>query len=165
MNFTAHSFKKPRPLRRPSERKSLKKVGVKGEFWLFVSQILNRFFLAIDQPQRCEKCDGTAQCGRITPAHSRRRQDIRRGDFYYALRVAVLGQQCHFDIDSLGRRAAEPLIEEIIQNRFKKLGLSEQNVKDLLMKIAAEIQAEHPATTDDEGNEIPGKYDQFLVEL
>lgn len=151
--FTTTTFRKPRPLKRREDRKPLKKVARKGTFWLFVSQILTRFFLKIEMPRRCEACDGSAYCGPITPAHTRRRVDIRVNDWHYALRVAVLGQQCHYDYDSQGRRAAEPLIEQIIADRFKKMGLSENRVRELLLETAAEVQADNP------------KFAEFLVVL
>lgn len=155
MSFgTVTTFSKPKRLKPASEKSRLKKVGRKGIFWQFISKILTEFFLRIEMERRCEQCDGSAYCGPITPAHSRRRQDIRVGDWYYALRVAVLGSSCHFDIDSKGRRDAEPIIENIITERFKKMGLSEERVKEMLLEIAAEIQEK----------ESP-KFDEFLVEL
>lgn len=147
------TFLKPKKRRLLSDRKPLKKVAKKGNFWLFVSQILNKFFLKIEMPQRCEACDGSAYCGQLTPAHSRRRQDIRVGDWYYALRVAVLGVHCHFDIDAKGRRDAEPIIEEIIAKRFKAMGLTEDRVKELLLECAEEVQADNE------------KYQEYLVIL
>lgn len=147
MSFTVTSFNKPKALKRdadgnPKGRTPLKKSAKKGDFWQFTSKVLTKFFLKIGMERRCEACDGTAYCGPITPAHSRRRQDIRVGDFYYALRVAVLGSDCHYRIDSKGRREAEPVIERIITERFAKMGLSEERVKRLLLECAAEVQKE-----------------------
>lgn len=154
MSFgTVTTFSKSRRLKPMSERKRLKKVGRKGEFWMFVSKILTAFFLKIELERRCEACDGTAYCGPITPAHSRRRQDVRVNDWYYALRVAVLGSDCHFHIDAKGRRDAEPIIENIITERFRKMGLSEERVKQILLECAEKIQADNP------------KYCEFLVTL
>lgn len=154
MTFAVTAFSKPKRLKPMSERKTLKKVGRKGEFWQFVSKILTAFFLKIEMPKRCEQCDGSAYCGPITPAHSRRRQDIRVGDWHYALRVGVLGSDCHYHIDAKGRRDAEPIIEKIITDRFKKMGLTEEKVRELLLQCAAEVQEKNSP-----------KYDEFLVEL
>jgi hypothetical protein len=145
------TFAKPRPL--PKPRKALNKVSKKGDFWLFVSKVLNAFFLKINMPKVCEACHGAGYCGPLTPGHSRRRQDIRVGDWYYAFRVAVLGQQCHFEIDAKGRRAAEPIIEAIIIDRFAKLGLDDEQVKQLLIETAEQIQLKHP------------EYEHFVVTL
>lgn len=153
------TFLKPKA-RRTRPVKQLKKVSRKGDFWLFVSKILNKFFLRIEMPQRCEACDGSAYCGQLTPAHTRRRQDIRVNDWDYALRVAVLGVHCHFDIDAKGRREAEPIVEKIITDRFKKMGLTPARVRSLLLQCALEVQAENPGK-----GEEPGKYDQYLVIL
>lgn len=152
MSYSFQTFTKPRPM--PAARKALKKVSKKGDFWLFVSAILNKFFLKIEMPQRCEACDGSAYCGKLTPAHTRRRQDIRVGDWYYALRVAVMGVQCHYEHDVKGRRDAEPLIEAVIVSRFKKMGLSEERVKELLLQCAAEVQKE---------NEAKGRFQEYVV--
>jgi hypothetical protein len=80
-------------------------------------------------------------------------RDIRVGDWYYAFRVAVLGNDCHFAIDRKGRRAAEPLIEAIIIDRFADMNLSEDQVKELLLECAAEVQTEHR------------EFEQYLVTL
>lgn len=154
MSFgTITQFSKPRP---PKVRKapSIKKVGRKGEFWLFVSKILTEFFFEIDMPRRCEKCDGSRYGGPIQPAHSRRRVDIRVDDWWYALRVAVLCNDCHFEADSKGRRDAEPIIEKIITDRFKRMGLSEEKVRLILLACAKKVQEQHSP-----------KFDQFLVIL
>jgi hypothetical protein len=147
-----------KPQLRKLPGKGLKKVARKGEFWIFVSKVLNRFFLKIDMPQRCEKCDGSRYGGPIQPAHSRRRVDIRVGDWWYAFRVAVLCNDDHFEIDKKGRRDAEPIIEKIIADRFKRMGLSEDRVKELLLESAAEIQAE------DALKDKP-RFQEFLVTL
>jgi hypothetical protein len=149
--FSTTTFKKPTKPR--VARTPLKKVAKKGDFWIFVSKVLSKFFLRIELPRRCEACDGSAYCGPIQPAHSRRRQDIRVGDWYYAFRVAVLGNDCHFAIDRKGRRAAEPLIEAIIIDRFADMNLSEDQVKELLLECAAEVQTEHR------------EFEQYLVTL
>lgn len=143
-----------------SERKRIKKVGRKTEFWDFVGKILTKFFFKIEMPRRCEKCDGSAYCGTITPAHSRRRNGIRVNDWHYALRVAVLGSNCHFDIDSQGGPAAEPIIEKIIIDRFRSMGLTEADVKRLLLECAAAVQSENPGKDGE-----PGKYDHYVVLL
>lgn len=154
MTFTVTAFKKPRYRKPMQDRKVLKRVGRKCEWWMFISKILTAFFLKIEMPKVCEQCGGTSYCGVLQPAHSRRRQDIRVGDWYYALRVAVLGNDCHFAIDVKGRREAEPIIEQIITDRFKDMGLTEEKVKALLLECAAEVQAK-----------FSPKYDEFLVEL
>lgn len=156
--FPSSTFAKPKRPKPRLERKPLKKIAKKGEFWLFVSKILSKFFLRIDLPRRCELCDGSRYGGPIQPAHSRRRADIRVGDWWYALRCAVLCNDDHFEIDRKGRREAEPLIETIITDRFKKMGLSEDDVKALLLQCATEVQAEHPGKGDE-----PGPYDQYFV--
>lgn len=140
MSFFNTSFRKPKPPK-VKKRTPLKKSAKKGDFWLFCSKILNAFFLRIGMPARCEACDGSAYCGPITPAHTRRRQDIRVGDWQFALRVAVLGSDCHYRIDAKGRREAEPILEDIIAKRFARMGLSEERVNELLMECAAEVQA------------------------
>jgi hypothetical protein len=157
MSFGFTTFRKPkaRPIKKA---KQLKKVGAKGEFWLFVSQILNRFFLRVGVQQRCQKCDGTSQCGQLTPAHTRRRQDIRRLDWKYALRVVPLGVHCHFEIDSKGRRDAEPILEELRDECLKRVGLTDARAEQILLECALEIQAE------DALSEKP-KYQEYLVEL
>lgn len=156
MSFNFSTFRKPRPM--PAARKGLNKVSKKGDFWLFVSKVLNKFFLKIEMDRRCEKCDGTSYCGVLTPAHTRRRQDIRVGDWYYAFRVAVLGDACHFLIDSKGRREAEPIIERIITERNKRLGITEDRWKELLMECVDEIQKE------DAVSKSP-KYQHYVVTL
>ena len=151
--FRTTTFRKPRPM--PKPRKALKKVGRKGDFWLFVAKILDLFFIRIDLPKVCEKCHlADPVRGSIDPAHSRRRVDIRVFDWWYAFRVAALCQVCHHEIDSLGRGPAEPLIEKIISDRFRELGLSEQAVKKLLLECAEEVQM-----SDIE------RYGHFVVEL
>ena len=132
-----------KPTRPKPERKAMNRTGEKGSWWIFVSAVLNRFFLRIAMPQRCELCDGTSYCGPIQPAHRKRRQDIRKFNWEEAFRVAVLGNDCHYEIDVKGRRAAEPIIENIIATRFKRMGLSEEKVKELLLECAKEVQAEN----------------------
>ena len=140
----------------PRERKApgLRKVGKKGEFWIFVGLVINRFFAKIALEDRCEisleVCDGYHKAW----AHSRRRQDIRVLDWYYALRVVRACQECHFEVDAKGRREAEPIIEGIIVDRFTRMGLSEQDVKRLFLECAKAIQAEHAP-----------KFDIYEVEL
>lgn len=107
-------------------------------------------------PQRCQKCDGTSHCGQLTPAHTRRRQDIRRGDFFYALRVVPLGVHCHFDIDKLGRRDAEPILEQLRTESLNRLGITEERSIELLRQCAAEVQNEF---------KDKGKYQEYVVEL
>lgn len=126
------------------KRKGLRRVSKKGEFWLFVSQVLQKFFLKIELPRICEQCGGTSNCGYLDPAHSKRRQDIPIFDWWYAFRVAVLGRECHRRVDTMkgGRVAAEPIIEQIIQDRFDQLGLTELMVKELLIECAGEVQRE-----------------------
>lgn len=140
------------------KRKGLNPVSKKGIFWQFVNRTLNKFFLKLDIEKVCEQCQGTSYCGPLTPAHTRRRQDIPRGDWWYAFRVAVLGSDCHRRIDEMGRRAAEPVIEQIIRDRFKKLGLTELMVKELLIECAEEVRAE------DAKSAYP-KFQEFVVEF
>lgn len=129
----------------PKERShGLKKVAKKGEFWLFVSKVLNDFFLRINLPQTCEYQGAFCDNYHKQPAHSRRRQDIRVGDWWYAFRVAVLCNECHFEIDAKGRREAEPIIEGLITNRFKRMGLSPYNVRTLLLRSATAVQVANP---------------------
>lgn len=154
MTFAVTKFSKPKQRPLGKERKGLNRVGRKGLFWDFCSKILTAFFLKIELRRVCESCEGSAYCGPLTPAHSRRRNGIRVGDWYYALRVAVLGSYCHFDIDSKGGPAAEPIIEQLITDRFAKMGLTDEQVKALLLECAAEVQ-----------NKNPEKYGEFLVEL
>ncbi len=123
--------------------KGLRKVGKKGDFWLFVSQILNKFCLKIGLPKRCEIQGAFCDNYHLTPAHTRRRQDIRVGDWWYALRVVTACTECHFEVDAKGRREAEPILEDIILARFKRLGLTEDQVKQLLLECAEEIQGEN----------------------
>jgi hypothetical protein len=149
--FSTSTFKKPKARSKP--KKAVKKIGRKGEFWAFCNQILTLFFLQIGLAKVCESCHGAGYCGPLTPAHSRRRNGIRVGDWYYALRVACLGSYCHFDIDSQGGPAAEPIIEGIITKRFKAMGLTEDDVKRILLECAAEIQKDNE------------KYQHFLVIL
>ena len=151
------------------KRKGLNPVSKKGLFWIFVNRVLDRFFLIIELRQVCESCEGTAHCGPLTPAHTRRRQDIPRGDWWYAFRVACLGSDCHLRIDSMGRRRAEPIIEKIIRDRFKKLGMPESKVKALLLECAEYVKAEdakqkHPRFTDF-NVEFPDPVAPFEIDL
>lgn len=157
MSYQFSTFTKPKP-RSAKKPTRLKKVAAKGEFWLFVSKVLNKFFLKAGVPQRCQRCDGTSQCGQLTPAHTRRRQDIRRLDWKYALRVIPLGVHCHFDIDAKGRRDAEPILEDLRTEMFKKLGLTDADVDRMLLQCVDEIQQE------DAGSANP-KYQEYLVTL
>lgn len=158
MSFAVTSFKKPTKPRTLKDKKPMNRIGRKGEFWNFCGAILTRFFLKIEMAQRCEKCDGMSYCGRLTPAHVKRRNGIRTDNWYDALRVACLGNACHYEIDSQGGPAQEPILEKIIVDRFRKMGLSEERVKELLLECAAEIQAEDALKTNP-------KYQQFLVIL
>jgi hypothetical protein len=139
---TAKPF--PKPQRRPTkERKGLKPKGEKGHWWDFVSAILTRFFLKIEAPKVCQSCHGAGWCGPLTPAHTTRRQDIPKYDWYHAFRVVPLGSYCHNDIDELGRRDAEPVLEKLRADLlFKQLGLTEEKVEALLLECADELQAE-----------------------
>jgi hypothetical protein len=133
--FQTTTFRRPRPL--PTKRKAMNKVGKKGNFWLFVAKCLDLFFIQLDLPKVCENCHMPAgPNGPIDPAHTRRRADIRVGDWRFAFRVAALCQVCHFGFDSQGRRDAEPQIEAIIANRFKELGMTDADVIRLLIECA-----------------------------
>lgn len=147
----------------PKKRSNgLRRVGRKGEWWIFVGLIVNRFFNKIDLVDRCEiqneVCDGYHKAW----AHTRRRQDIRVGDWWYALRVVRACQECHFWADALqeGRSNSEVLLESIAAERFKNMGLSDARVRELLLECAAEIQKENPGKDGE-----PGKFDHFVVVL
>lgn len=142
------------------KRKGLNPVGKKTVFWQFVGAVLTKFFLKIELDKICEQCQGTSYCGPLTPAHTRRRQDIARLDWWYAFRVAVLGSECHRSIDELGRRAAEPILENIIRTRFKKMELKESDVKRLLIRCAQEVQAEQLARYGERA-----KWQEYVVEF
>lgn len=171
MSFGNTSFRKPKSRKQgaksdkwvdlqPRERKApgLKRIGKKGEFWQFVSKIIDRFFAKIGLVDTCEIVETVCDNYHRAWAHTRRRQDIRVGDWYYVLRVLRGCQECHFWADSQGRRIAETILEPIIEKRFKKMGLTEERVKQLLLECAAEIQAL------DAQSENP-KYQTFVVEL
>jgi hypothetical protein len=152
MSFQFRTYAKPQPRPDKPKRKALKPKGAKGEFWDFCNEIQNRFYLRIGMPQRCQRCDGTAYCGPLTPAHMKRRQDIRRGNFRDALRTVPLGSYCHYDEDRRGRREAEPRLETLRTESLSRLGITDDTATRILRDIANEIQAE-------------GKYQQFVVEL
>jgi len=167
MAFYSTTFAKPKSrkqavvsdkwvrLGEPRQRSNgLKKVGKKGEFWIFVGLIVNRFFNKIDLLDTCEIVETVCDNYHRAWAHTRRRQDIRVGDWYYALRVVRACQECHFWADSQGRMVAEGILEPIIAARFKKMGMSEADVKRLLIECATEIQKENP-----------GKFDVYVVTL
>jgi hypothetical protein len=140
MAFGYRKFEKPkaRPEKKPTQ---MRKVGIKGKFWEFCLDIQNKFYLRIGMPQRCQKCDGTSHCGPLTPAHTRRRQDIRRGDFKFALRTVPLGAYCHFDVDKLGRVKAEPILEKLRKEALAKCGLTDRGADKILLEIALKLQA------------------------
>lgn len=133
------------PREKPSRQRTgrLNPVGKKGLFWQFCKAIWDEYFLKLENEfgleRRCEKCDGSAYCGVLTPAHSIRRNRIRTDDWYHALRVAGLGDSCHFDTDT--NPDAEEIIEDIITARHKRLGITEDDWKQMLLTIAADIQA------------------------
>jgi hypothetical protein len=152
--FGTTTFRKPH---KPApQRKGLNKVAKKGDFWLFVAKVLNLFFLKIEMPRRCQKCDGSAYCGPLQPAHTRRRMDIRVGDWYYALRVVPLGNDCHFDVDKQGRRAAEPILEELRTESLNRLGITEERAQELLLECALEVQTDYAKE---------GKFQEYVVTL
>lgn len=122
----------------------LRKIGKKGDWWLCVAKIIDRFLLKIDLPKTCEIKSEFCDNYHLQPAHTRRRQDIRVGDWWYAVRIVVGCSECHFWADSQGRRTAEEILEPIVQERFKRLGLDEDEVKRLLLLSANEVQEENP---------------------
>lgn len=133
---------KPRKPKLLRDRKPLKKVGKKGEFWLFCSKVWTRFFFKLAVPPICQRCEGSAYCGFLQPAHLLRRQDIRVGDWWNALRVVPLGNDCHYAIDVLGRRAAEPILTGLWLAMLKDASVTEDDVKRLLIQCAKEVQQE-----------------------
>ena len=152
--FSSNKFSKPKSRKfnrdgtAKKAPKQLKKVARKGEFWLFVSLILNKFFEKIGLARTCELKREVCDNYHLQPAHTRRRQDIRVEDWWYALRVAVACNECHFEVDAMGRRDAEPIIEAAIVERFKNLGMTESKVKTLLALCAKEVQKERPEFKD-----------------
>lgn len=139
----------------PRERKApgLQKVGRKTEFWIFVNQILETFFVKIELPRICEIqsdfCDGY----HIAKAHTRRRSVIRTDNWYHALRVCWACQECHAWADQRERDDSESIIEGIIQNRFRRMDLSDEKVRQLLLECAEKVQADNP------------KFESYLVVL
>lgn len=172
MSFGTTTFRKPkskvRPVStkwvdlQPRERKApgMKRIGAKGEFWIFVGEVINLSFAKIGLLDTCEiqneVCDGYHRAW----AHTRRRQDIRRLDWKYAFRVVRACQECHYFADALqeGRTNSEILLEAVRAERNKRLGLTEEAINAVLLESAAEIQAKDLLT------KTP-RFQAFVVEL
>ena len=93
----------------------------------------------------------------LTKKHLRR-SVIRTDDWFHALRIAVACTECHAWADQRERDESEAIIEGVIQNRHRELGLSEadakkarkamkrlrkdaeKSIRDRLRKIAADAQ-------------------------
>jgi hypothetical protein len=121
--------------------KAMNRVGKKSEWWMFINHVLELFFVRIELPRVCEIhsdfCDGY----HIAKAHTRRRSVIRLGDYFHAFRVVWACQECHAWADQRERDGSEAIIEAIIQNRFRVMGLTEDRVRQLLLECAAEVIA------------------------
>lgn len=130
----------------PRERSTpgLAKVGKKTEFWLFCAAIVNEYLLKIEQPKRCEIQSEFCDNYHLTPAHTLRRSVIRTDDWFHALRIAVACTECHAWADQRERDESEAIIEGVIQNRHRELGLSEADVKKILLLCAEKVQEENP---------------------
>jgi hypothetical protein len=122
----------------------LKRVGAKGEFWLFVGKVIDLSFGKIALPDTCEIVDDCCDNCHRAWAHTRRRQDIRRLDWKYAFRVLRACQECHYFADALqgGRTNSETFLEAIRAERNKRLGLTEADIEGILLQCAAQIQKE-----------------------
>jgi hypothetical protein len=125
--------------------KAMNKVGRKSEFWMFVNHCLEVFFARIELPRVCEIhsdfCDGY----HIAKAHTRRRSVIRVDDWFHAFRVVWACQECHAWADQRERDDSEAIIEGIIQNRFKRMGIAEDRAKQILLECAKEVIASDEA--------------------
>jgi hypothetical protein len=124
------------------QRKGLRRVGKKGEFWMFTNKLIDAFILQIGLERTCEVRLECCDNYHLTPAHTRRRQDIRTGDWGYAVRVVAACAECHLEVDDDGRTDAEAILEPIYQARMKRLGISEEKALIMLKEIALRIQEE-----------------------
>lgn len=147
MSFSTNTtFRKPRKPAPPKERKAINRVGRKGEFWAFCAEIVRKFQKRIGIPERCEVQGAVCDGRNLTWAHTTRRWTITAKeyaeDWYHALRVLRACGACHYDADSQGGPAAEEILEPIVAQRFKDFGLSEDDVKRILIECAEEVKQE-----------------------
>lgn len=130
--------------------------GDRGIFREFCKEIYYRFFERLEAeyhlPRQCEVCEGTSVCGLLTPAHVYQWKLTRKGEWWKALVVVSAGQECHHRIDS-DRTTSEEKLLAIWNDRNRKLGLTNDRIKEMFLEIAEEIQA-----NDDEQ-----KYTSFHV--
>ena len=138
--------------------KGIVRCGKKGLFWSFVNEILETFYAKIELPRICEIqtdfCDGY----HIAKAHTRRRSVIRTDNWFHALRTCFACQECHAWADQRERDDSESIIEKVITDRFKRMGITEARAKTLLLECAAKVQAKDAESSKP-------KYEEFLVEL
>lgn len=129
---------------KPPKTPGLRKVGKKGEFNIFAGEILKLFFVKAGIPDTCEIVSEFCDNYHRAFAHTRRRQDIRTGDWKYVLRVVRACQECHFFADAQrgGRTNSETFLEAVRARRNKLLGLTEAEIEALLLQCARDIQAE-----------------------
>lgn len=101
-------------------RKQLNRVTSRALWNSFIANV-NRAIFELLEINYCEAPNCAAPhenqfC--LTTAHSRRRIDIRIGDFYFAFRcIQAHSDPCHLAIDATKRDVTEKIIEGIIQAR------------------------------------------------
>lgn len=136
----------------PKQKKApgLKKVGEKGVFWICVGEILDRFFPKIGMLDTREIVSEFCDNYHRAYAHTRRRQDIRKEDWRYALKVVRACQECHYwaDAQQGGRTNSEVVLDAVRDTRNRRLGLTESDVERILLECAAEVMAEDAAKGD-----------------
>ncbi len=153
MSFGTAGFSKPKRSPsgkwvdlQPRERKpkAMNRVGKKSEWWMFINAVLEMFFVVIGQPRVCEIQSFACDNYHIAKAHTRRRTIIPITDYWHAFRVCFSCGECHDWADQRERDDSENIIETVINDRFQRLGLSEAEVKRILIECAVKVQRENP---------------------